>query len=98
MTCRPDPRPSWTPAPCDWLVAQFVLHACPALDNEIRRLNQWRNKVNCMLDEKALNVEQRAELTYILDQLAKRGLIYNGTEDGPVRDTDGKFIGGDHEP
>lgn len=94
MPCRPDPRPAFTPAQCDWLVAQFF-HALPALESELKKLNHWRNKVNAMLDEKRLNVEQRAELTYILDQLAKRGLIYTGTEDGPTRDGDGRFIGGE---
>lgn len=70
------------------------MHAGPALDTEIRRLSHWRNKANAMLDCKSLNVEQRAELTFILDQLARRGLIYSGAEDGPTRGEDGRFVGG----
>lgn len=82
MALNLNPRPAFTPAPCDWLVYQISVHAAPALSAEIRLLNSWRNKVNAMLNCKSLNVEQRAELTFILDQLAKKGLIYNGEEPG----------------
>lgn len=70
----------------DWLVHQIVVHAAPALDCEIRRLNKWRNKINIMMDEKSLNVEQRATLTAILDQLARRGIIYAGAENDQLGD------------
>lgn len=94
MALNPNPRPSWTPAGVDWLVWQAAIHAAPALDIEIRRLNYWRQKLSTMLEERALTATQRGELTAILDQLARRGVIYAGTEDGHSRDDDGKFIGG----
>lgn len=94
MAVNPNPRPAFTPAPCDWLVWQLTQHAGPALDAEIRTLNRYRNKVNEALECTRLTVEQRAELTFILDQLAKRGLIYAGAEDGPTRGEDGRFLGG----
>ena len=95
MPVNPHPRPAFTPAPCDWLVWQLTQHAGPALDAEIRTLNRYRNKVNEALEFTRLTVEQRAELTFILDQLAKRGLIYNGEEPAPGHGEDGKFIGSD---
>ena len=90
----PNPRPSNTPAEVDWLVWQAAVHAAPALDTEIRRLSLMRNKLSTMLEERALTATQRGELTAILDALARRGIVYNGTEDGPTRDGDGRFIGG----
>lgn len=98
MALNPNPRPSFTPAPCDWLVWQLTQHAGPALDAEIRTLNRYRNKVNEALECTRLTVEQRAELTFILDQLAQRRLIYNGTEPDAGRDEDGRFIGGGETP
>lgn len=95
MACRPDPRPSFTPAGVDWLVWQAAVHAAPALDTEIRRLSLWRNKVSTLMEERSLTAGQRAVLTAILDQLAKRGIIYAGIEDDQGRGADGKFSGGD---
>lgn len=94
MTCRPDPRPSLTPAGVDWLVWQAAVHAAPALDTEIRRLSHWRSKLATMLEERALTATQRGEISAILDQLARRGLVYAGAEDGHTRGEDGRFIGG----
>lgn len=82
MTCRPDPRPSFTPPQTDWLVWQALAHAAPALDSEIRTLNKYKNQLSAILAEKTeINASQREVLTAILDQLAKRGLIYASADD-----------------
>lgn len=66
----------------DWLIWQ-IIQVQPALDTEIRRLNYYRSKIENMLACNALNADQRRELTMILDQLAKRGLIYSGDDSDP---------------
>lgn len=88
-------RPNFTPTSCDWLVYQAAVHAAPALDVHIRRMQRTRLKLSTMLEERSLNAEQRAELTAILDQLARLGVIYAGEDPDAGRDEGGKFIGDD---
>ncbi|WP_332820467.1 hypothetical protein [Pseudomonas sp.] len=68
-------------------------HALPALESELRTLQKYRAMVVRMLDEKSLNVEQRATLTFILDQLAQRRLIYAGIDPNDKNDCRGEDHG-----
>lgn len=94
MTCRPDPRPTFTPIDTgvDWLCWQGV-QVLPALTTEINRLIGLRRKLETLLEEKQLDAGQRRELSYVLDLLYKRGIIFQGTGAEKDRDPDGKFIG-----
>lgn len=75
----PNPQTSFTPPNVDWLVFQ-AMNVLPALNGELYQLNKMRLKLNTLLDEKALNAEQRRELSALLDMLFKRGIIFEGYE------------------
>lgn len=83
------PETSFTPidSGVDWLSWQAV-QVLPALTIEINKLIRWRRQLETLLDEKALNADQRRELSYLLDLLYKRGIIYTGAERDQKGDSD----------
>lgn len=91
----PNPRPSFTPPSVIWTVHQLAVHAAPALDLHIRRMQRMRMKVETMLAERSWNATQNEEATAILDHLARIGVIYAGEEPDVGRDEGGKFIAGE---
>jgi len=95
MPVNPHPKPSFTPPSVIWTVHQLAVHAAPALDLHIRRMQRLRMKVETMLAERSWNTTQNEEATAILDQLARLGIIYAGEEPDSTRDDDGRFLGGE---
>lgn len=76
------PETSFTPidSGVDWLCWQAV-QVQPALTIEINKLIKWRRQLETLLDERGeLNADQRRELSYLLDLLYKRGIIFTGAE------------------
>lgn len=94
---RPIPiaRPNFTDPTVDWLPWQVARFALPAVEAEIRTLNRYKQKMDNLLDEKHLTADQRAELTFILDQLFKKGIIQPDAELYEGRGEGGKFISGE---
>lgn len=73
MAASLNPKPSFTPPGVIWTVHQLAVHAAPALDVHIRRMQRMRLKIATMLDERSWNTTQNEEATAILDALARLG-------------------------
>lgn len=97
MAENPNPRPSFTPPGTIWTVHQLAVHAAPALELHIRRMQRLRLKIETMLDERSWSTTQNEEATAILDQLARLGVIFNGADEYLQRNETGQFEGGEND-